>query len=275
MVVDKPVRKRNVSSQSPVASTSTSARSQLDTGHASIRPLQSGPTPVDSSSAVSSSVVSPPSDTSNVAVLNTYGSASQPGQHVGYLSQSKSAPADNRHDSAGIDQGRQPPLPEPSSLPEPSLGPGHPQHQATAHPSSSASSISWNQHSVNHSSSPNYVQQHLQSGQMHTTHHGFQGQVPASYQSSSAADVPLADQSGLQAAPVAPMGGPPPVPVTPEGGPPPEPGTLSQYPFGSGVSEGPDDLPTQSHDNANNPPLNNFEYPINDDTDPFMGYQSP
>lgn len=261
-MLDKPRRKRNVSGQSPVSSTSTSARSQLDTGHASIHPPQSGPTPVNSFSAVSGSVVSPPSDTSNVAVLNTYGLASQPGQHVGYLSQSQSAPADTRHYSAGINQGRQPPLPDPSSLPEPSMGPGHPQNQATAHPSSSASSISWNHHSVNHISSPNYVQQYLQSGQMYTTHHGFQGQVPASYQSSSTADVPLADQSGLQAARVSPMGGPPP-----------EPGTLAQYPFGSGASEGPDDLPTQSHDDTNTPPLSNFGYPINDDTDPFMGYQ--
>lgn len=95
--------KRKASSQSPVSSRSTPTGSQLEPGHASFRPLQPRPTPVDVSLAAGSSVALPPSNTSNLASTNTHGLAPPPDFHVRYPSQFNSAPVDTVHDSERVD----------------------------------------------------------------------------------------------------------------------------------------------------------------------------
>lgn len=249
-------RKRKASSQFPVSSTSESAGSQLDSGSASFPPLRPRPTQVNPFPAASNSMVLPPPSTS--AALNNYGSASQPGHHVGDLSQSNSAPAGIDRDSvvgnwSGLesipasDLYGQPTLPGQVPLPEQSLGRSLSQYEVIPQPSSSAIPNFQNQESVHHSSPPNYVQSHFQPGQVHTTQDGFQGHAPASDQPSSAEGVSIRGQSGFGVPPVPPMDGPPPEPRIP-----------AQDHYGSGAFEGLDDFLTQSPDNANGSSSNNF-----------------
>lgn len=218
--------KRKASSQSPVASRSTPTGSQLEPGHASSRPLQPRPTPVDFSLAAGSSVALPPSNTSNLASTNTYGLAQPPDFHVRYPSQFNSAPVDNDHDSEGVYQGsitelvqnmtgfddipafdpfdQQQPLPG-SMPPEQYQGSSFASHQAATEPSSSTAFMVPNQDDFNQSTPSNSFQLQAPIAQMNIAQPPSQRNASISYPSTGG---PPASMSASHAQSVADIGAP-------------------------------------------------------------------
>lgn len=231
--------KRKASSQSPVASRSTPTGSQLEPGHASSRPLQPRPTPVDFSLAAGSSVALPPSNTSNVASNNTYGLADPPDYHARYPSQSNSASVDIGDNSEGVDQesvtkmlqntsgfdntpgfsqfGHQQPFPG-SMPPGQYQGSSFASHQAATEPSSSTAFMVTNQYGSDQSTPSNPFQVQAQTGQMNIAQPPSQANASIPYPSTGG---PPASMSASHAQSAAGIAGPtfhPGIPTQPQYG---------------------------------------------------------
>lgn len=199
---------------------STSAVSQLDTGHASIHPVESGRTPVNSSSAVNSAVIPDIPDTENQSSSNLSGSAALPGYFFGGPSPNSSATFDNGHDSGDVMQGYsddpgqdssgfaqtptyvppgQQPLPGQFPLPQQHLGYGFPAQEPTVDPSSSTGPTVPNHNYFGNSSPSEHLGVPLQTGQMAATQPAFQNSALTYNQPPYAAGNSFADVTGSRA----------------------------------------------------------------------------